>query len=874
MLPHPPHSGETMTDIVLLHEPEGDRNPYDSVPWSRNPLEPTTDETFEAGVQVSGDVDAVSLEWRTSQTAGSLSLDNEGDVWLGRLGPFAAGCHYRFVATNDLVAEIATEWFEVSITRWETVAFTELSSNSACIYAYGHGARLTLAPGEGDTIQWRLDAESGQRNQFPSGEMSGWRARIDTGCVVVSRDDDKLVLSVETAEADGHVKAWRLAWRITADERIFGAGERFDSLDQRGRAPDIRVYEEYKQQGARTYFPAPWILSSNGYGLAVDGATRVRFDLGVADSDQASATIPSSTGATGTWYFGAPKKIIQAYTADVGRPSAVPTWAYGPWMSGNEWDSDERIREVVDRTHTEGIPATVIAIEAWSDESTFYLFNDTEHDAVPGADPVPVEAMRHGGRWPDPKQLVAWLHNRGVRVLLWQIPVLKDTDECEQHRRDVIYANEAGLCVGTTEGGTYRNRGWWFPDSRVIDFSNPDARDWWFKKRAYLLDDIGIDGFKTDGGEHLWGSDVSTRDGAKGDEAANQFPTHYLGAYHEFMRDHGYEYPLTFSRAGFTGSQSFPAHWAGDEDSTWAAFRASLTAGLTAGMSGIAFWGWDLAGFSGDLPSAELYKRCTEMAAFSPIMQYHSEHNEHRLPLADRTPWNVAEHTEDNDVTSVYRFYARLRMNLIPYLLSLGTQAVRTGLPLMRAMAIEYPDDVQAIAIDDQFFLGSDVLVAPVLSPGVEERSVYLPEDDWWDLWTGEPVRSGWTKVPAPAGIIPVYVRAGACIPLWMPTDTVALGADVGLPTVESGRPVLMVFPGSGHHTMTAHTMVDPITLGSWTAQLALDEDTLTVATTAAPDGLTAWIRGHVTPDRPAGLHVPLPVSDSITTIDLTSHGR
>jgi len=849
-----------MTDVLLVHEPEGDRNPYDSVPWSRNPLEPTSAETFKVGVQASGSVDSVSLEWRTSETTESLSLEGEDGVWAGRLGPFASACTYRFVATNGSELRTSTEWFPVTITRWQRVALTDLSSDDEHIYAHGRDARLSLQPGDSDTIRWRLNAESWQRNESSPAKVSGWDARIEAGSVVVSRDDHTLVLSVEKAEADGQLKAWRLIWQLATDERIFGTGERFDSFDQRGKTPDIRVYEEYKQQGARTYFPVPWILSSNGYGLAVDGATRVGFDLGATDADQASATIPSSGDASGTWYFGSPKEIVEAYTTDVGLPSAMPMWAYGPWMSGNEWDSDERIREVVDRTNTERIPATVIVIEAWSDESTFYLFNDTEHDTVPGADPVPVEAMHHRGRWPDPKQLVEWLHNQGIRVLLWQIPVLKDAGEHDQHRADVAYADEAGLSVRTTEGGMYRNRGWWFPNSRIIDFTNPDARQWWFNKRAYLLDDIGIDGFKTDGGEHLWGSDVSTHNRAMGDEAANTYPTHYLSSYHEFMRDHGHENPVTFSRAGFTGAQSFPAHWAGDEDSTWEAYRA----GLSAGIAGVAFWGWDIAGFSKDLPSAELYKRCAAMAAFSPIMQYHSEHNNHRLPLADRTPWNVAEHTDDADVMSVYRFYARLRMNLIPYLLSLGTEATRTGLPLMRAMALEFPGDPQAVDIDDQFFLGSEILVAPVLVPGAVERDIYLPEGEWWDLWTGERREPGWATAPAPPDRIPAYVRGGACIPLWMP-DSIELGAAVELPDADTGQLVLMVFPGSARHTV-----VDPITMEQWTVDLSLDGTTLTIRTTDAPRRVTAWLRG----DRisHAGRLIDLPVGTADTTIDLAAH--
>jgi alpha-glucosidase (family GH31 glycosyl hydrolase) len=412
--------------------------------------------------------------------------------------------------------------------------------------------------------------------------------------------------------------------------------------------------------------------------------------------------------------------------------------------------------------------------------------------------------------------------------------------------------------VSTSDGEAYRNRGWWFPGSRVIDFTNADATEWWFAKRAYLLDEVGIDGFKTDGGEHLWGNNVKAADGATGDSAANAYPTQYLEAYHEFLREHGHEQPVTFSRAGFTGSQGLPAHWAGDEDSTWAALRASLTAGLSAGVSGVAFWGWDLAGFSGELPSAELYMRSTAFAAFCPIMQYHSEHNEHRDPLADRTPWNVARHRGDPDVNEVYRSYARLRMNLVPYLFGLGEEAARTGLPMMRALALEFSDDPVATAIDDQFLLGSDLLVAPVVEPGRSSRRVYLPDGAWTDFWTGQPVSSGWVTASAAVDSIPAYVRGGACIPLWMP-DAVELAAPVGLPGDGAGRLVLMVAPGTGESMV-----VDPFTARTWSIRVEPVDDALRIRTVDTPGGVDLWLRAGTGGPR----LVQLPAGDSELRIE------
>ena len=148
---------------------------------------------------------------------------------------------------------------------------------------------------------------------------------------------------------------------------------------------------------------------------------------------------------------------------------------------------------------------------------------------------------------------------------------------------------------------------------------------------------------------------------------------------------------MTFSRSGFTGSQAHGIFWAGDEDSTWEAFRSSVTAGLTAASCGIVYWGWDLAGFSGPVPDAELYLRAAAASAFMPIMQYHSEFNHHQLPLRDRTPWHVAETTGDDRVVPLFRSYADLRERLVPYLAEQAARTITTDRPLMRPLFFDHP---------------------------------------------------------------------------------------------------------------------------------------------------------------------------------------
>ncbi|MEA2026491.1 MAG: glycoside hydrolase family 31 protein, partial [Chloroflexota bacterium] len=362
----------------LLHVPEGDHNPYDAVPWSRQPLEPLADEPFRVGVRGTGH-DGVVVEWRSASDTGEAPLTLEGDTWIGHIGPFGDDGRYRFVGSRGAIGESRTEWFKVPITRWQPIFFRGVLPDADRILVVGDGALLTLAPTADGALDWQLETTLLRHDGSPSTQHQGWSVRVaDDGDVVVTCGSTRLNLRAARAQTGSATTAWRLGWALDPAERLLGTGERHDHVDQRGRSPDVRVFEQYKQQGSRTYFPAPWLVSTRGYGLAIHGAARVRYDLGQTVANEASVTVPTTSVASGRWYLGAPEEVLATYVTDIGKPAPMPIWAYGPWMSGNEWDSDRRVREVVDRTQAEDTPATVLVIEAWSDESTFYLFNDTD----------------------------------------------------------------------------------------------------------------------------------------------------------------------------------------------------------------------------------------------------------------------------------------------------------------------------------------------------------------------------------------------------------------------------------------------------------------------------------------------------------------
>jgi len=730
--------------IEVIHTPLGQEHPYEQLPEERFPRQPMAGATFTIGVvtrppgvatrvvlhqQVEGvdqpPVEAVRLgDWRPELEVGvgaeylERVIRIEQDVWQVKTTAPKAGQVLRYWLEAD---GVRTAVHEVRGESWQAAGGCTFDGGVMTVTRSGGAAGLPSGVPKLTTVEWLTD---------------GQRAR-------------------------------RVRLRFVAQEReaFYGLGERFNALNQRGQVMDVRCYEQYKNQGKRTYMPIPFLLSSAGYGVYVKSSRWMQFDLAASSSD--AWVLEADVGADEVlklhWFTGDPLAIVGQFTRMTGPAVLPPLWSFGLWMSGNEWNSQKRVVDEVKQSLAHGIYPSVLVIEAWSDETTFYIWNDATYAAKDGD-----AAFRYSdftfpaeGKWPDPKGMVDWLHENEVRLLLWQIPVMKVLEQPHaQHEADRAHFEARGLGVHDADGQLHRVKPFWFRGGYIWDVTNPEARDWWLNKRAYLLDDVGIDGFKTDGGEHLWGADTQFADGRSGHELWNEYPQRYSEAYYQFA--HQKREAITFSRAGYTGSQRSPLHWAGDENSTWDAYRHSILAGLSAGVSGIPFWGWDIGGFSGPIPDAELYLRATAMATFCPVMQYHSEFNQHREPKVDRTPWNIQERTGDERVLPTFRFWVHVRHNLMPYIWQEAKHAAETGEPMMRALRLF---DEQAS--DYEYYFGRDLLVCPVVEAGVTSTSVYLPAGEWVDLWTKQAYSGSQTvTVDVPIDRIPVFVRAGAILPL------------------------------------------------------------------------------------------------------------
>jgi alpha-glucosidase (family GH31 glycosyl hydrolase) len=734
--------------ISVVHNPLGQEHPYEQLPEERFPRQPLADQPFTVGI--------------TTRPPGAVQIVTVFSQ-IGDSEPVSISAARLDQWQPDFEEGVGAEYLERVVHIEQDVWQVQLT-------APPHGQTLHYwieAAGDGETAtseRFTLPGLSWQQNGGTSLDSDGVM-RVSTDLTGIEDDLPRLAGLEWLTDGERAYKV-RLSFNCASDERFYGLGERFNALNQRGSIMDIRVYEQYKNQNQRTYMPIPFLLSSAGFGVWVQSSRWMQFDLDASQDDvwTLEADLGSDQALSLQWFRDAdPFAIIGQFAQMTGPVVLPPRWSFGLWMSGNEWNSQARVVREVEVSLACDIQPSVLVIEAWSDETTFYIWNDAQYTPVPGADRLRYDDFTFppDGKWTDPKGMIDWLHERGIKVLLWQIPGLKLADHPhDQHDADRAYFEERGYGIREADGSLHRIRPFWFRGGYIWDVTNPEEREWWLQKRAYLLEDIGIDGFKTDGGEHLWGTNVRFADGRTGAEVWNEYPQRYTQAYYEFANR--YHEAITFSRAGYTSSQRSPLHWAGDEHSTWEAFRHSIYAGLSAGISGIPFWGWDLGGFSGAIPTAELYIRAAAMAAFCPVMQYHSEFNAHREPNVDRTPWNIQERTGDERVIPVFRYFVNVRQQLITYIWREAQHSAETGQPMMRALQLIDPN-----ASEFDYLFGRDLLVSPVVQPDAETWSVYLPEGQWRWLWSDEVFEGRQTvEVAVPLHQLPVFVRAGADIPV------------------------------------------------------------------------------------------------------------
>lgn len=434
--------------LTIVHAPYGTDHPYLAGAEERSPRDPIGGDMVSIGFLTTpgGAARDVRLEWtrngipQTPIHGRALSVGQDHDRWLVELGVLEAGDAVAYGMTAEGVGQRAVSpRYHFGVRRLRTLcAFGRAveSTEGVSVVAVGEDGRagptLALRSLAANSVQIAFGdhADLGRVAEQPVQWVAGNAAITlqPNGRITLTADGAVIHMRLRwVEEADGALVAVDLSGDLEEGEAIVGLGERFDALDQRGRAPGIVVYEQYKNQGDRTYLPVPFFCSSRGYACLVEGTAPVAWDFGRTMPDRWRCR--ADVGAAGVlavdFMAGGPTHCVQTLTELTGRPTAPPpAWAFGLWMSSNEWNTQSRVEHEVAQTQKYGIPATALVIEAWSDETTFYIWNGAQYAPVAGDRPMHLTDFTFppDGPWPDPRAMTDALHAQGIHLVLWQIP--------------------------------------------------------------------------------------------------------------------------------------------------------------------------------------------------------------------------------------------------------------------------------------------------------------------------------------------------------------------------------------------------------------------------------------------------------------------
>jgi alpha-D-xyloside xylohydrolase len=560
-----------------------------------------------------------------------------------------------------------------------------------------------------------------------------------------------------------HVGDW--GFRIHDNGSYYGLGERFNALNHSHEIIRNLSQDNGGPKGTSTYKPVPFFMSLKGYGIWVDTTAEATFDLNVTDRYEVMVRWPAERLRIVIFTGPAFPAILDHFTALAGRQQLPPYWALAPWVSRDYHQSDAQVQEDVDRTRALGLPASVILIDSpWATNYNTYQFNPKQ--------------------FADAQGMINHIHSAGFKLVLWHTSWINSKTDipheagfADKIPNDVSsnYAEAAqhGYFVKMADGSPYVGR-WWKGMGSLIDFTNPDAKAWWQDQLRQVVR-MGADGFKDDDAEGNFQGDVRFFDKADQRLMRNKYAVLYNNAVEEVIQKDLKGNGVLFQRSATVGNMNLPILWGGDNEASFSpenGLPTVVTAGLGAGLSGMALWTADLGGYlkHGHAPDeAQVFMRWTEYSAFSPAMEI--------ISTSNMGAWDYGEQALAN-----YKKFAVLHMSLFPYRYAAAQEAAIDGMPLMRALVLNYQNDQRAREAKDEYLLGPDFLVAPVTGAGVA-RTVYLPKGDWVNYWTGMQANGEKTlNVDVPVDAIPVYVRAGAVIPR-LPDDVMTL-----VPTAESGN--------------------------------------------------------------------------------------
>ena len=544
---------------------------------------------------------------------------------------------------------------------------------------------------------------------------------------------------------------WKQGAYLQPAEAIYGLGEQAAHLNRRGG--NYRMWNtdpggSYGMGKRSLYINIPSYLSlheEGSYLIFYENSFPASFDFPHVESQQDHSSVHFEGGMLRYYLIpGPPELALERFTELTGRPHLPPRWALGYHQSRWGYKSEADIRQVAQGFLEHDLPISAIHLDIdYMDGYRVFTVNKE--------------------RFPDLKKLTHDLEKQGIKTVTILDPGVKIDGKYSLFQEGM---QEKLFCK--LPGGKALQGLVWPGWSAYPDFTNPVTRAWWGKQYPRLLDQ-GVAGIWHDMNEPTsfaaWGDltlPLSTRhdlDGAQGDHRQ----AHNL--YGLLMNRAGYEAlhalrpqrrPWLITRSGWAGLQRYAWNWTGDIESSWEALRMTIPTLLGQGLSGLAFSGPDIGGFSGT-PSAELFLRWFQMAAFMPFFRTHSA-----IGIPPREPWTFGE-----PILGILREFLKFRERILPYYYSLTWITCRSGIPPLRPLFWVDPQDRSLWDIDDAFLLGDCLLVAPILEEGATRRTLQLPEGQWYDYWD-DSLLEGLAQVHLDASLerIPLLVRAGSILPM------------------------------------------------------------------------------------------------------------
>jgi alpha-glucosidase len=564
----------------------------------------------------------------------------------------------------------------------------------------------------------------------------------DTGDVLVA-DDSNLPMAWE----NGRVHVWK---KMPEDEGYYGLGDKAGPMNRRDRAFTMWNTDAYawRESTDPLYKTIPFFIGLRkglAYGIFFDNTWRSNFDFGKEGHDFYSF---GAEGGEINYYFFAgptPAKIVQDFTALVGRTKLPPLWTLGFQQSRYSYEPEERVYEVAKTFRDKKIPVDAIYLDIdYQDKNTPFTINRKE--------------------FPTFEKMITDLSAEGLHtVLITDLHIKRDADHgyapYDTGAKDDVFVKRAD---GTTFVGAV-----WPGESVFPDFTIARAREWWGGLYKNFVD-MGVAGFWNDMNEpsvFLTASktmplDVRHRldDGATLPHLAihNVYGMENVRATEEgLLKLRPNERPFVLTRAAYAGAQRYAATWTGDNVSVWNHLGMSTPMLLSMGISGYGMVGDDIGGFAGS-PTADLLTRWIEAGAFNPIYRDHTAKG-----TANQEPWVHGPKHE-----AIRKHFIEERYRLLPYIYTSVEEMTRTGIPLMRPLLLEYPQSPEFFNDDSEFLFGPDLFVSPVTTELQDEKAIQLPPGSWYDYWTGEKSSDRELKKLNPAlDQVPVYVRAGAIVP-------------------------------------------------------------------------------------------------------------